>query len=62
MEVVTLELESAFSLQEDSWVADLVPEYLDGRMRAEMAEAKERARVGREAESRIPRHLLYNKH
>jgi 3'-phosphoadenosine 5'-phosphosulfate sulfotransferase (PAPS reductase)/FAD synthetase len=62
MEVVALELESAFSFQEGCWVADLVPEYLDARMRAELAEAKERARVRQEAESRIPRHLLYNKH
>jgi len=62
MEVIALELESAFSFQEGCWVADLVPEYLDARMRAELAEAKERARLRREAEDQIPRHLLYNKH
>lgn len=62
MEVIALELESAFSFQEGCWVADFVPEYLDARMKADLAEAKERARVRREAESRIPRHLLYNKH
>src|ERR1043165_72451 len=31
-------------------------------MRGELAEVKERARVRQEAESQIPRHLLYNKH
>lgn len=62
MAVINLELTSAFSFQEGCWVADLVPEYLDARMRAELAEAKERARARREAESLIPRHLLYNKH
>jgi hypothetical protein len=55
MEVIALELESAFSFQEDCWVADLVPDYLDARMRGELAEAKERARVRRQAESQIPR-------
>jgi len=62
MAVIALELETAFSFQEGCWLADLVPEFLDAGMRAALVEAKERARVRREAEARIPEHLLYTKH
>ncbi len=62
MAVIALELETAFSFQEGCWLADLVPEFLDAGMQAALAEAKERARVRREVEARIPEHLLYTKH
>lgn len=58
-ELVRLEVLSTFSFQSAHWLGDVAPGLLDAGLRADLAQAKERAALRQAAESEIPRHLLY---
>lgn len=58
-ELVRLEVRSTFSFQAGYWLGDVAPELLDPALRAQLAEAKERAVQRQAAELEIPDHLLY---
>jgi 3'-phosphoadenosine 5'-phosphosulfate sulfotransferase (PAPS reductase)/FAD synthetase len=60
-EMVDLEVRSSFAFQDDQWLGDVAPGLLDADLRSGLAHAKEVARVRREAEARIPKHLLYTR-
>lgn len=59
--MVRLETDSTFSFQSSSWLGDVAPHLLNAEQRQYLIETKERARIREEAESRIPKHLLYVK-
>lgn len=59
--MVALEAESTFSFQGGNWLGDVAPELLPGSLLYALVESKRRARLREEAESRIPKHLLYVK-
>jgi 3'-phosphoadenosine 5'-phosphosulfate sulfotransferase (PAPS reductase)/FAD synthetase len=58
-ELVRLEVRSTFSFQAGNWLGDVAPDLLDPVLRAQLAEAKERAMQRQAAELEIPAHLLY---
>lgn len=58
-ELVRLEVRSTFAFQAGAWLGDAAPGLLDPALRAQLAEAKERAALRQAAESEIPEHLLY---
>jgi 3'-phosphoadenosine 5'-phosphosulfate sulfotransferase (PAPS reductase)/FAD synthetase len=58
-EMVDLEIESTFSFQSGRWLGDVKPEVLSLDQRAMLFVAKRKAERREAAESRIPRHLLY---
>jgi 3'-phosphoadenosine 5'-phosphosulfate sulfotransferase (PAPS reductase)/FAD synthetase len=57
--LVGLEVESAFSFQEHSWLSDVAPDLLDSDTRMRALGVKDRATRREIAERMIPRHLLY---
>jgi 3'-phosphoadenosine 5'-phosphosulfate sulfotransferase (PAPS reductase)/FAD synthetase len=59
--MVDLELDSTFSFQDSGWLCDVAPDLLAPSQLAVRTWAKERAAVRQQAESRIPKHLLYTK-
>jgi 3'-phosphoadenosine 5'-phosphosulfate sulfotransferase (PAPS reductase)/FAD synthetase len=59
--IAALEIASTFAFQGDRWRADVAPGLLDDAMREGLRVAKGRAVSRRAAESRIPKHLLYEK-
>ena len=60
-ELVSIEIASTFSFQLGSWLGDVAPHILDQEMREALADAKRRAHRREQAESRLPKHLLYQK-
>jgi 3'-phosphoadenosine 5'-phosphosulfate sulfotransferase (PAPS reductase)/FAD synthetase len=58
-DLVRLEVESTFAFQSTHWLADVAPHLLSAELRAEIADAKRRARLREAAEARIPPSLLY---
>lgn len=61
VEMVTLELDSTFSFQDSKWLADVAPHLLPVALRDRIQTAKDKAALREEAESVIPKHLLYVK-
>lgn len=61
IQMVELEAASTFAFQGARWLADTAPNLLPGDLRDKIAYAKSAAIVRREAEARIPKHLLYTK-
>lgn len=61
VEMVRLELRSTFSFQDSKWLCDVAPHLLPEELRALIPVAKEKAAMREEAESIIPKHLLYVK-
>lgn len=59
--MVRLEIRSTFAFHGDLWLGDVAPELLNEQERFELAYAKSAAALRREAEARIPEHLLYTK-
>lgn len=60
-ELVSIEIASTFSFQSGSWLGGVAPHLLDQEMREALADAKRRAHRREQAESRLPKHLLYQK-
>lgn len=60
-QLVELELESSFSFQERTWLADVAPEWLPVDFRQQIPLAKARAVAREQAEREIPPHLLYSR-
>lgn len=58
---VDLEIVSTFAFQGSRWLGDTLAAILTHDQRAGLARAKEAARLRTEAESLIPKHLLYTK-
>ena len=58
-EMVDLEVRSTFGFQGSRWLAEVAPHLLEGNVLLAVADSKERARRRVDAESLIPRHLLY---
>lgn len=61
VEMVTLEIESTFSFQDNYWLCDVAPHLLPTSLRDRIQTAKDKAAMREEAESIIPKHLLYVK-
>lgn len=59
--MVDLELESTFAFQGDAWLCDTAPHLLTLEQKKRVPLAKAAAEKRREAEARIPSHLLYEK-
>jgi 3'-phosphoadenosine 5'-phosphosulfate sulfotransferase (PAPS reductase)/FAD synthetase len=59
LNLVDLEASSTFGFQGARWLADVAPHLLPQELVARVAQAKAAAAVRIEAESAIPRHLLY---
>lgn len=59
--LVELEAISSFSFQGSRWLGDLAPHLLTDELNLRLARAKEIAKLRDQAESRIPKHLLYVK-
>jgi 3'-phosphoadenosine 5'-phosphosulfate sulfotransferase (PAPS reductase)/FAD synthetase len=59
--MVALEVASTFAFQGARWLGDVRPEILGEGLRAQLADAQDRARRRVAIEARIPRHLLYTK-
>ena len=57
--MVRLEIASTFALQGAQWLGNVAPHLLTDQERAALATAKERAAQRIEAESLLPKHLLY---
>lgn len=60
-QLVPIEIVSTFSFQSGSWLGDVAPHLLDQETREALIDAKRRARQREQAESRLPKHLLYHK-
>ena len=59
--LVDLEILSTFGFQSNRWLADIAPHVLSAEQRAAVVDAKCRAELRVQAESTIPRHLLFTK-
>ena len=57
--MVRLEIASTFALQGAKWLGDVAPHLLTDEEREGLAQAKRRAELRVQAESRLPAHLLY---
>lgn len=57
--MVRLEIASTFALQGAKWLGDVAPHLLTDEEREGLAQAKHRAALRVQAESRLPAHLLY---
>jgi 3'-phosphoadenosine 5'-phosphosulfate sulfotransferase (PAPS reductase)/FAD synthetase len=60
-EQVDLEILSSFSFQSGRWLADVAPHLLSASQLSGVQKSKRRAKQREQAESRIPRHLLYSR-
>jgi hypothetical protein len=58
-EMVALEVCSTFAFQDSQWLSDVNPALLTPEQRDGLVLAKDRALLREAAESRIPKHLLY---
>ena len=58
--MVRLEIASTFALQGAKWLGDVAPHLLTDEEREGLAQAKRRAELRVQAESRLPAHLLYS--
>ncbi len=58
--MVRLEIASTFALQGAKWLGDVAPHLLSAEEREGLADAKRRAELRVQAESRLPAHLLYS--
>lgn len=58
--MVRLEIASTFALQGATWLGDVAPHLLSAEEREGLADAKRRAELRVQAESRLPAHLLYS--
>jgi 3'-phosphoadenosine 5'-phosphosulfate sulfotransferase (PAPS reductase)/FAD synthetase len=59
--LVDMEIKSTFAFQGSRWLADVAPHLLDEATRQAIPEAKARAKRRKDAEARLPEHLLYTK-
>ena len=59
--MVTLEVVSTFSFQDNKWLADVAPHLLSEELQTKVLLAKRFAKIRTEAEAKIPPHLLYTK-
>lgn len=57
--MVELEITSTFAFQGSRWLGDVAPQLLTGDMPERLAKAKQAAQIRINAESRLPKHLLY---
>lgn len=60
-EMVGLEIASSFSFQPERWLGDIASHLLSEDMLVGLKEAKRRAALREQVETRIPKHLLYTK-
>jgi 3'-phosphoadenosine 5'-phosphosulfate sulfotransferase (PAPS reductase)/FAD synthetase len=58
--MVDLEIDSTFAFQDSGWLGDVAPHLLSDTQRNGLDNAKKRAMIRQRAESRIPKHLLYD--
>lgn len=59
--IVALEIESTFAFQGSRWLGDVAPHLLDPKTLQKLDAAKQAAKIRINAESLIPKHLLYVK-
>ena len=60
-ELAELEIVSTFSFQEGRWLGEIAPHLLSSDTLLRLKEAKRRATLREQVETRIPKHLFYTK-
>ena len=60
-ELIELEIVSTFSFQEGRWLGEIAPHLLSSDTLLRLKEAKRRATLREQVETRIPKHLFYTK-